>query len=123
MKRHTCVLVAATLAAACASGDRSAILEAYQGLCTSLAAADAGDLDLAATTFTDEAHEGLHLLADRLLSVDRSTAAGVLRAKQRVEAAVSGDRTMLSQDLRTLAETARLAIGELGNDPPETCTP
>ena len=96
MSRLFAVLLVAL--AACASGAEEPLdaLEeaealplqiAFQGLCQSRAAAEAGDVPGASGVFQSRAHAELHTLADRLSATDRDAAARLLEAKQRLEAA------------------------------------
>jgi hypothetical protein len=84
--------------AACASGAEEPLVAleeaealplqiAFQGLCQSRAAAEAGDVLGASGVFQSRAHAELHTLADRLSATDRDAAARLLEAKQRLEAA------------------------------------
>lgn len=93
-----------------------------QGLCQARAVAEAGDVAGASAVFQSRAHAELHSLADRLSSTDRAAAAGLLEAKQRLEAALA-DPTAASPavvaDLISAleAEVARAAEA-LGQDRP-----
>ncbi|MDQ3985907.1 MAG: hypothetical protein M3280_05355 [Actinomycetota bacterium] len=69
-----------------ADSEGTELVAAVEGVC---AAADkaSGSIQKARSLFLDEAHDGIHRLADEVASVDRKLAADVLEAKQAVEAA------------------------------------
>lgn len=99
MIARTPSLVLALTLCACASGAEPAtdaaeeasslpVSIAHQGVCDARTMAQAGNVEGAALTFESRAHAELHALADRLSATDRAAAAGLLQAKQRVEAAL-----------------------------------
>lgn len=117
------VLVLAATAASCGSADRDRVLTAYDGTCDAFRLAADGSTSEAEATFQDEAHEGLHLLAERLIDIDRAVAADLLEAKQRVEADLLDDPDGdLVADLAQLIEQTRRAVERLGVDQPPECT-
>ncbi|MGH2674569.1 MAG: hypothetical protein ACRDKA_13835 [Actinomycetota bacterium] len=59
---------------------------ASQGLCDAVDLAAGGDIAGAEAAFMDRVHGFLHEFADRLSATDRQATAGLLEAKQRVEA-------------------------------------
>jgi hypothetical protein len=88
-------------------------------ICTSAQQA-ATDVDAARRTFNGRAHDGLHLIARGLETVDRSAAATLLQAKQKVEADLSKPppAAQLVADLNQLADVTRssLALFEVTAD-------
>lgn len=99
------------------------ITAAHTGLCAAIAAATNGDEEAAGVTFTDRVHGGLHDLASRVEERDRSVAARLLEAKERVEADLDQSVTAaaLTADLINLAPNVRAAIALLGDAMPEPC--
>lgn len=92
------------------------------GVCGALAAARAGDADDAKAMFFDGAHDGLHDLASRAAEVDRTAAAELLRAKERVEALMeSGPASGLRPALDELADATATAAQTLDQEAPSTC--
>lgn len=92
---------------------------AVQGLC--VARRDARSSPAASkASFVDGAHEPLHEIARRLGDVDRTAAASVLRAKQRVEADLSTSATSaeLAADLDRLVVATGEGLERLGFDAP-----
>ena len=119
--------------AACASGAEEPLgaLEeaealplqiAFQGLCQSRAAAEAGDVLGASGVFQSRAHAELHSLADRLAGADREAAARLLEAKQRLEAAFANAAAASAPAVAGLISTLELEVQRaaevLGQDPP-----
>jgi hypothetical protein len=91
---------------------------AVEGVC---AAADEASrsTQTARSLFLDEAHEGIHRLADEVASVDRKLAADVLEAKQAVEAAVDASaERRLERALERLAAAGGDALVALDLKPP-----
>jgi hypothetical protein len=88
-------------------------------ICTSAREA-ATDVDAARRTFNGRAHDGLHLIARGLETVDRTAAATLLQAKQKVEADLSKPppAAQLVADLNHLADVTRssLALFEVTAD-------
>lgn len=127
--RLTLTAVVLALAGACSGGSsREASVEVggqsvparrleavAEGVCRAAGQA-ASDAEGARRTFFGQAHEGLHTIARGLEDVDRSAAAGVLVAKQAVEADFSGGKaaSALVADLRRLAQATRAALDRLG---------
>lgn len=131
------LLVLALVPAACGSGgnggneDRSPppsgalgpvtparAAEAVLGLCelvaeTGLAPAEA--------TFLDRSHATLHVIAAATEERDRGAAAGLLEAKQRVEADLAGEELPpgFPDDVRGLIGATRAALEAIGLDAPE----
>ena len=92
------------------------------GVCGALAAARAGDADDAQAMFFDAAHDGLHDLASRTAEVDRTAAAELLRAKERVEALMeSGSASSLRPALDELADATATAVQTRDQEAPSTC--
>ena len=88
---------------------------AVEGLCTALKQAPDGPR-AAEVTFFDESHDTLHTIARALEDVDRSSAAALLEAKQRVEADFAGGRASggrVADDLRALVEATRAGLARL----------
>lgn len=88
-------LVAMTACAPTASEEPTETLEeaealplelAFQGLCEARTLAASGDVLGASDLFQDRSHAYLHELADRVSASDRDAAAGLLEAKQALEA-------------------------------------
>jgi hypothetical protein len=73
---------------------------------------DVTDPDQANATFFDRAHQTLHVLAAATEPVDRVPAAGLLEAKQVVEADLQSDTLPDSfpDDVRALLEATRAAL-------------
>ena len=73
------------------------------------------DRDPANALFFDRAHQTLHVLAAATETVDRVPAAGVLEAKQTVEADLQADALpeAFPDDVRGLLETTRTALETL----------
>lgn len=72
----------------------------------------ATDFDAARRTFNGRAHDGLHLIARGLETVDRAAAASLLEAKQKVEADLSKPppADQLVADLNRLADVTRSGL-------------
>jgi hypothetical protein len=72
----------------------------------------ATDVDAARRTFNGRAHDGLHLIARGLETVDRAAAARLLEAKQKVEADLSKPppAAQLVADLNQLADVTRSSL-------------
>lgn len=91
------------------------LIRVVTGLC---AARDrAGTRPAAArATFFDRSHERLHTIAVALEAVDRRTAAGLLMAKQAVEADLSAQppAPRLPADLDRLAALTRSGLAAIG---------
>lgn len=95
----------------------------HRGLCRALQAAEAGEHDEARTAFFDRSHDGLHDLAARAADIDRSLAADLLEAKQRVEASLDGDDEApdLAGDLRSLAAVTASATARVDGADVKEC--
>jgi hypothetical protein len=93
----------------------SGLSAASAGLCDALAALP--DAQAAERSFTNGAHDALHALAadDRL---DRSMAAGVLEAMQRLESDLdqAADTDRLSDDLHALKDSTDTALQSVGEE-------
>ena len=93
----------------------SRLTAAVEGLCT--AVGQAPDVPRAAeTTFFDDSHATLHVIARALEDVDRPAAAALLEAKQRVEADFSGGLASggrVADDLRILVDATRAGLARL----------
>lgn len=76
----------------------------------------ATDVGAASKTFNGRAHDGLHLIARGLETVDRAAAATLLEAKQKVEADLSKPppAAQLVADLNRLAEVTRSSLARFG---------
>lgn len=96
-------------------GDEATPTVGYAGICEAMTRAKDGDLERAALVFD---HGPLHELAAELLETDRSVAARLLEAKQRVEATLlsrfgaSGDALAALEALATATRDAQRAAGE-----------
>ena len=108
--------------AACASGAEESVdaLEeaeslpvqiVFEGLCESRAIAEAGDVQGASDVFQTRAHAELHTLADRLSATDREAAAGLLEAKQRLEAAFASPETASPPAVVSLISALETEVG------------
>lgn len=84
----------------------------------------ATDPGAASKTFNGRAHDGLHLIARGLETVDRAAAATLLEAKQKVEADFSEPppAAQLVADLNHLAEVTRSSLTRFGVNV-EACPP
>jgi hypothetical protein len=124
----------AILAAACGSGPgagspspvpsgalgpvtQGAADEAIRGLCEVAVAPDRNSADAA---FADRSHQTLHVIAAATEVVDRAAAAGLLRAKQLVEADLAEPELPggFAADVESLIEAAREALAKIGLDAP-----
>jgi hypothetical protein len=76
----------------------------------------ATDVGAASKTFNGRAHDGLHLIARGLETVDRAAAATLLEAKQKVEADFSKPppAAQLVADLNHLADVTRSSLTRFG---------
>lgn len=92
-----------------------------EGLCRAARAARDGDAAQARRAFLDTAHDPLHRLADRTAEQDRTAAARLLEAKERVEADLEGSQPSLEQDLERLVDATRVAIRAGGEPVPSRC--
>src|SRR5688500_10681864 len=90
------------------AGYAASICEAARQAATGVAAAS--------KTFNGRAHDGLHLIARGLETVDRAAAATLLEAKQKVEADFSKPppAAQLVADLNQLAEVTRSSLARFG---------
>ena len=81
------------------------------GLCQAALEAP-GDLAAAEKTFQSKSHDGLHLIARGLEDIDRTAAAALLEAKQKVEADFSKNVSgpQVAADLRHLADVNRSSL-------------
>jgi hypothetical protein len=129
------LLAFALVAAACGSdgggnGDPSVLPSGALGPVTVEAAAEAvrGLCDLASetdrveaeATFLDRSHATLHVLAAAAEVRDRDVAAGLLEAKQRVEADLAGSELPpdFAPDVEALIEATRAALDAIGMEGP-----
>ena len=97
----------------------AALIASIEGVC---AARDEAvrDVEAAASTFSNEAHDGVHRLADDVAAKDRDLAAEILEAKQAVEAAMDASSgTRLESALDRLAEAGAKALVALDAGAPE----
>lgn len=101
--------------AGCGGGSRepaaaagAGLVDAHAALCEAVA-----EPAQARALFFDRSHDALHEVARRLEDVDRTQAAQLLQAKERVESGFAPPREELSGDLRTLADVYRSALGRL----------
>ncbi|MGH8986422.1 MAG: hypothetical protein ACRDY6_21485 [Acidimicrobiia bacterium] len=72
------------------------------------------DAQEARATFFDTTHDALHTLARELGDVDRSAAADVLQAKQRVESDFESVDATLEADLTALVDATATGYAALG---------
>jgi hypothetical protein len=81
------------------------------GLCESAQQA-ATDVSAAEKTFQGKSHDGLHLIARGLETIDRAAAAALLEAKQKVEADFSNHvpGSQVAADLRSLSEVTKSSL-------------
>ena len=96
----------------------AALIASIEGVC---AARDEAvrDPEAAAARFSNEAHDGIHRLAADVAPKDRDLAAGILEAKQAVEAAAdASSASRLERALDRLAEAGASALVALDADPP-----
>lgn len=92
------------------------------GVCKALTEARAGDAESSRAVFFDEAHDGLHDLASRTAEMDRTVAAELLRAKERVEALMdAGSPSDLRPALDDLAEVTATATQTLDPEAQSAC--
>ena len=91
-------------------------LTGYAGAICESARQAATDVDAARRTFNGRAHDGLHLIARGLETVDRAAAATLLQAKQKVEADFSKPppAAQLVADLNQLADVTRSSLARFG---------
>lgn len=91
--------------------------EAVRGLCDLRTATDRVEAE---ATFLDRSHATLHVIAAATEVRDRSAAANLLEAKQKVEADLAGNRLPpdFSADVRSLIDATRVALAAIGLDAP-----
>jgi hypothetical protein len=127
--RMTATALALTLVA-CADashedkGLEGRLARASQGLCDARAHASRSDVARAAGVFNAEVHAFLHELAADLQETDRAAAAGLLEAKQRVEAALVEPARANPEEVATLLadlERALAAAAEAAGLAGTTC--
>lgn len=112
----------ALLLAACGGGSSpgggAGLAGVADGVCQAAAQAGGGDVEQARATFYDRSHDGLHDVAGRLDSVDRTLAARLLEAKQRVESGLDRRPPPASvvADLVALDSVTRDALDRLSVD-------
>ncbi len=110
--------------AACSGGDppqaEGRFTRVHDGVCAALAAARAGNQAGASQDFAD-AHGGLHDLVVAVEEEDRTTAADLLEAKQRAEAAL-GEPSPPTRELTDLADAVGGAIAATGAET-SPCSP
>ena len=98
----------------------AALTGSIDGVCAAREQAST-DIEAAASTFSNEAHDGIHRLAADVAVRDRELAADILEAKQAVEAALDGSSgTRLERALDRLAEASANALVALDVEAP-TC--
>jgi hypothetical protein len=97
-----------------------AAVSAVQGLC---GVREAPDASAAKATFYDRTHDELHVIAAATEEQDRSAAASLLEAMQRVEAELEHPPLPggFSADVDALVGTTRAALEAIGLDAP-ACT-
>lgn len=101
------------------TGDESKA--AVATVCKAAAAAGSGDVESARAIF-DRAHNELHSLATAAAAKDRSVAARLLEAKQRVEATLTtAPAATLATHLEALIEPTRSAATVAGWPAPDPC--
>ena len=112
--RITATLLALTLAACSdqAGGSEAGLQRASQGLCDAQVLASESNVPRAASVFDREAHGFLHELAADLEEVDRAAAAGLLEAKQRLEAILADPVRADPQDVVVLITELQRALRE-----------
>jgi hypothetical protein len=112
--RITATLLALTLAACSdqAGGSEAGLQRASQGLCDAQVLAFESNVPRAASVFDREAHGFLHELAADLEEVDRAAAAGLLEAKQRLEAILADPVRADPQDVVVLITELQRALRE-----------
>lgn len=91
--------------------------EAVRGLCDLRTATDRVEAE---ATFLDRAHATLHVIAAATEVRDRSGAANLLEAKQKVEADLAGTELppSFAADVRALIDATRAALAAIGLDAP-----
>jgi hypothetical protein len=94
-----------------------AAAEAVRGLCALEPATDRVEAE---ATFLDRSHATLHVIAAATEVRDRSTAADLLEAKQRVEADLAGDELPpgFAADVRALIDATGAALEAIGLEAP-----
>ncbi|MGI8810630.1 MAG: hypothetical protein ACR2KK_22830 [Acidimicrobiales bacterium] len=123
------MLALAVLAASCNGsagddGNRTAVIggepvavaplvDAHAALCQA-----ARQPDNARTLFFDRSHEALHTVARGVEDVDRTQAAALLQAKEKVESELGAPPPGLPDDVLRLAEVYRASLGRLAIDAP-----
>jgi hypothetical protein len=110
--RIAATLLALTLAACSdqAGGSEVGLQRASQGLCDAQVLAVESNVPRAATVFDREAHGFLHELAADLEEVDRAAAAGLLEAKQRLEAILADPVRADPQEVAVLITELQRAL-------------
>lgn len=110
--RIAATLLALTLAACSdqAGGSEADLHRASQGLCDAQVLAVESNVPRAASVFDREAHAFLHELAADLEEVDRAAAAGLLEAKQRLEAILADPVRADPQDVVVLITELQRAL-------------
>lgn len=101
--------------------DRSPETDALTGVCETLSVASAGG-DVR-RPFYDDAHDGLHALAADVTDLDRSVAARLLRAKERVESALDErfPQEQITAMVQNLAEATQEAVRVVDPSSEEGC--
>lgn len=92
--------------------DASPLQTAFQGLCDAGRLAEEGDVQAAAEAFLDRSHAYLHELAVTLSDRDRDAAAGLLEAKQRVEAVFADPASADPAGVAALIGDLRVEVAE-----------
>ena len=121
-------LAAVLVGAACGDDDEPAAPPApsdatVAALCDAVRAARDGDLDEAEDIVLGRAHDRLHELAAEVSDLDRTVAAALLEAKQRVEADLTNPSDELQRHLEDLVAATADAVAAAGRPRPDPCTP
>ena len=116
------VLVLSLASAACSTGaeDTATTDEfsvAAEGLCRTADVVD--DPTAAREIFYDTVHQALHQLADDTAAGDRTAAAGLLEAKQRVEATLDTREPSLAAAVDDLVDATSRALATLDRPEPD----
>jgi hypothetical protein len=100
---------------------QGSVEEAVAGLCD---AAGASELEVAAATFADRAHQTLHVVAAAVQEVDRAAAAALQQTKQRVEADLAEPALPpgFAADVDALLVALRAALEAIGLEAPSCRT-
>ncbi len=114
MLRRVALAALLVLLAACGDGGTTdPLVDAHVALCEAAARPER-----ARELFFDRSHDALHTVARDLEDVDRSQAAQLLEAKERVESELESPGPRLPDDLARLAEVYRASLGRLAIEAP-----